>query len=199
MRKVTWVLAVFVASTLLAGPGYSRPQQEPPKEKSKEEGMKDCPMHAQHMAGSTSVMSDDPHRHGSGGTLESRGNSAMGFEQSKTTHHFLLTANGGIIQVQANDPQDSVSLEQIRKHFHHIAAAFASGDFQIPMLVHDAIPPGTTTMKRLHEKIQYTCEETPAGARVLIKTADPSAMDAIHDFLRYQIREHQTGDPETIG
>jgi hypothetical protein len=54
-------------------------------------------------------------------------------------------------------------------------------------------------MKRLSGKIQYTYAETPTGARVVIKTADPSALDAIHDFLRYQIREHETGDPETIG
>ena len=61
------------------------------------------------------------------------------------------------------------------------------------------LPPGTSAMKRLREKILYNYEETPTGARVVIKTADPSALDAIHDFLRYQIREHETGDPETIG
>jgi hypothetical protein len=122
-----------------------------------------------------------------------------GFEQSKTTHHFLLKLDGGAIQVQANDPQDTVSLDQIRKHFHRIAAAFATGDFQIPMMVYDVLPPGASTMKRLSGKIQYTYVETPTGARVVIKTAEPSALDAIHDFLRYQIREHETGDPETIG
>ena len=198
MRKVTLLLAASMAAMLFAVPGFSQPQQDSPKDKSKEEGMKDCPMHAQHVAASTPAMSGDSHHSASGTTLESRGNTGMGFEQSKTTHHFTLRADGGVIQVQAKDPQDRISLEQIRKHFHHIGAAFALGDFQIPMLVHDAIPPGTTTMKRLREKIQYTYEETPAGARVVIKTADPSATDAIHDFLRYQIHEHETGDPETM-
>jgi hypothetical protein len=66
------------------------------------------------------------------------------------------------------------------------------------MMVHDTLPPGANAMKRLREKIRYTYEETPTGARVVIKTTDPSALDAIHDFLRYQIREHETGDPETI-
>ena len=122
----------------------------------------------------------------------------LGFEQSKTTHHFLLKPDGGVIQVQANDAQDTVSREQIRKHFHRIAEAFAAGDFQIPMMVHDIVPPGATTMKRLREKIQYTYEETPTGVRVVIKSADPNALDAIHDFLLYQIREHETGDPQAI-
>jgi hypothetical protein len=198
MRKVNLVLTAFVAPILLAAPGFSRLQQDFPREKPKEEGMKDCPMHTEHMAANTLVAPGDSHHSDSGTALESRGNAAMGFEQSKTTHHFLLRPDGGVIQVQANDAQDTASVDQIRKHFHHIAAAFAASDFQIPMLVHDAIPPGTTAMKRLHEKIQYTYEETASGARVVIKTADPSALDAIHDFLRYQTHEHKTGDPEAI-
>jgi hypothetical protein len=198
MRKVSFIPAAFAAVMLFTAPTFSHPQQDSPKDKPKEEGMKDCPMHEQHMAASKAAMSGDSHHSASGTALESRGNAEMGFEQSKTRHHFLLRADGGAIQVQANDTQDTMSVDQIRKHFHHIAAAFASGDFQIPMLVHDMIPPGTTAMKRLREKIQYTYEETPTGARVVIKTADPSAIDAVHDFLRYQIHEHETGDPEKI-
>jgi hypothetical protein len=199
MRKVSLILTAFVAAILFTAPALSRPQQDSPKDKSKEDSMKECPLHEQHMAANKSAASAHSHQSASGSTLESRGNAAMGFEQSKTTHHFLLKSDGGAIQVQANDPQDTVSLGQIRKHFHRIAAAFAAGGFQIPMMVHNTLPPGANTMKRLSGKIQYTYVETPIGARVVIKTADPSALDAIHDFLRYQIREHETGDSETIG
>jgi len=199
MRKVTSVMAAFMAAILFTSPAFSRPQQDSPKGKSKEDAIKDCPLHEQHTAANKPATSAHSHQSASGSTLESRGNAAMGFEQSKTTHHFLLELDGGSIQVQTNDPQDTVRLDQIRNHFHRIAAAFAAGDFQIPMMVHDTLPPGANTMKRLSGKIQYTYAETPTGARVVIKTADPSALDAIHDFLRYQIREHETGDPETIG
>jgi hypothetical protein len=198
MRKVTLVLAAFVAAFLFTAPVFSRPQQDSPKDKTQEDAMKDCPLHEHHMAANKSSSSAHSHQSASESTLESRGNAAMGFEQSKTTHHFLLKPDGGAINVHANDPQDTVSLEQIREHFHRIAAAFAAGNFQIPMMVHDTLPPGANAMKRLREKIRYTYEETPTGARVVIKTTDPSALDAIHDFLRYQIREHETGDPETI-
>jgi hypothetical protein len=197
MRKVTFVLATLVAAFLFSGPAFSRPQQDSPKDKSQEDARKDCPLHEQHMAANKSSASAHSHQSACGSTLESRGDRAMGFEQSKTTHHFLLKPDGGAIQVQADDPQDTVSPGQIRKHFHRIAAAFAAGDFEIPMMVHDTVPPGANAMKRLREKIHYTYEELPAGARVVIKTADPSALDAIHDFLRYQIREHETGDPLT--
>jgi hypothetical protein len=32
-----------------------------------------------------------------------------------------------------------------------------------------------------------------------ISTDDGAALAAIHDFLRYQITEHKTGDPMTVG
>jgi hypothetical protein len=37
--------------------------------------------------------------------------------------------------------------------------------------------------------------ELPQGAEVVISSADPKAIAAIHEFLRFQIREHRTGDP----
>ena len=197
MRKLAFVLAALLAAFLFTAPAFSRPQQDSAKDKSQQDAMKDCLLHEQHMALNKSPASAHSHQSASGPTLESRGSAAMGFEQAKTTHHFFLKSDGGAIQVQANDPQDTVSLGQIRKHFHGIAAAFAAGDFQIPMTVHDTLPPGANAMKRLHEKIHYTYEEMPTGARVVIKTDDSSALDAIHDFLRYQIREHETSDPGT--
>lgn len=83
-------------------------------------------------------------------------------------------------------------------HLTHIAHAFSDGDFDIPMFVHDTVPPGVPDMQRLKEKITYSFEQTPAGACVLIRTSDPTALAAIHQFLRFQIHDHQTKDPTTI-
>jgi hypothetical protein len=47
--------------------------------------------------------------------------------------------------------------------------------------------------------ISYGYEETSNGARVIISTTDRTARTAVHDFLRYQIREHATGDPVIVG
>jgi hypothetical protein len=49
-------------------------------------------------------------------------------------------------------------------------------------------------MKGLREKIEYSFEETPAGGRVVIATADQESLAAVHRFLRFQIQEHKTGD-----
>ena len=36
--------------------------------------------------------------------MKARGDRAMGFGQDATAHHFVLTANGGLIRVDATDP-----------------------------------------------------------------------------------------------
>ena len=136
---------------------------------------------------------DDQHsRHMSG--VNERGDKAMGFSHEKTTHHFRLRANGGVIEVSANDPQDTKSRDQIRMHLSHIAALFKEGDFTAPMFIHDKTPPGAPAMSRLKAEITYSFQETEQGARVRIATANAEALAAIHDFLRFQIKDHETGD-----
>lgn len=130
--------------------------------------------------------------------MQKRGNAGMGFDQEKTTHHFLLTKDGGIIQVTANSAADEDSLGQIRMHLQHIQRAFKSGDFNIPMFVHDQTSPGVPTMKRLKQQIQYRYEPMENGGRVVISSANGRAVKAVHDFLAFQIREHQTGDAVSL-
>ncbi len=136
-----------------------------------------------------------PPPHDMHGDMSARGEKGMGFSQTATTHHFLLLPTGGAIQVEANDPNDKESRDDIRMHLHHIQHAFQSGDFNIPMFVHDTTPPGVPVMKERAKNIHYSIEDTAKGGRVLIQTTDPAALDAIHSFLRFQITEHKTGDP----
>lgn len=131
-------------------------------------------------------------------TLNERGEKGMGFSQTATTHHFLLTATGGAIVVEANDSADAASRDSIKMHLRHIEEAFQSGDFDIPMFVHDTVPPGVPVMKKHAKNIRYSIEETANGGRVLIQTADREALQAIHAFLRFQIAEHKTGDPVEV-
>src|SRR5205823_4083636 len=107
--------------------------------------------------------------------------------QTATTHHFILTRDGGLIQVEVNDAADAENRDAVRQHLAHIARLFAEGDFNTPMLVHDRVPPGVARMQRLRTEITYEYEETDSGARVRIKTKSAEALTAVHDFLRFQI------------
>ncbi len=123
-----------------------------------------------------------------------RGDHVMGFSHDKATHHFLLYSDGGAIDVQSNAADDTGTRDEIRMHFGHIAKMFADGDFSAPMLIHAQNPPGSATMKKLHEAIQYKLENTEHGARIRITSKNADAIAAIHEFLRFQIKDHQTGD-----
>ena len=126
--------------------------------------------------------------------VNKRGDQAMGFSHEKTTHHFRLKPNGGTIEVTANDPNDGASRDQIRHHLAHVAEQFSKGDFSLPMFTHGEAPPGTAEMTRLKEDIKYTFEAIDRGGRVLISSDNTEAIDAIHEFLRFQIKDHKTGD-----
>jgi hypothetical protein len=127
-----------------------------------------------------------------------RGEKGMGFSQTTTTHHFLLKPDGGVINVSTNDPKDTASRDQIRMHLRHIAQAFSEGDFDIPMFVHDQQPPGVPAMKRLAKEVHYEFRETDRGGEVAIASESTEAVQAVHDFLIFQIREHKTGDPVSL-
>jgi hypothetical protein len=131
--------------------------------------------------------------------VNERGDHEMGFSHEKTTHHFRLTADGGAIEVTANDPTDAASQEQIKTHLYHIARMFKEGDFSAPMFIHGEAPAGVPVMKRLSSDITYTFETIELGGRVRVVTANAEALEAIHGFLRYQIKDHQTGDSLEVG
>jgi len=123
-----------------------------------------------------------------------RGDHVMGFSHDKATHHFLLYSDGGAIDVQSNAADDTATRDEIRTHFGHIAKLFADGDFSAPMLIHAQNPPGSAAMKKLRDAIQYKLENTEHGARIRITSKNADAIAAIHEFLRFQIKDHQTGD-----
>jgi len=123
---------------------------------------------------------------------------AMGFSQTATKHTFRLFTDGGAIEVRVLDANDVATLKMVRHHLQTIANDFADGDFAKPEAVHNRLPDGAAAMKELRAAINYQYVEIPSGARVRITTSNAKALAAVHEFLRFQIREHKTGDPIDI-
>jgi hypothetical protein len=171
---VTLVVMLLAGSTLLRAQSGGQPQQ-----------------HAEHSMGGQHDMHhyDDVNQHG---------DTAMGFSHMKSTHHFRLTAQGGTIEVQANDAKDTETRDQIRTHLQEISKLFKAGDFSAPEFTHSRVPPGVAAMQRLKADITYRYEELPNGGRVVITTKNAEALTAVHDFLHFQIEDHRTGDPMTM-
>jgi hypothetical protein len=151
--------------------------------------MQSCPIHKEHLKEAAQHQAD----------LAKHGDEAMGFPHDKTSHHFRLYLDGGAIEVTVNDSKDSQNMQAIRSHLTHIVTMFSNGEFSIPMFVHDQVPPGVPVMKEKRAEISYSFDELPAGGRVRLKTRSPDALKAIHEFLRFQIADHHTGDATDIG
>jgi hypothetical protein len=183
------VLAIIAVGALAVAAQTITQHQHtpPPAPQPTAHDMTNCPMHEQHAAAAAEHAA-----------MDARGDEGMGFAQAKTTHHFRLTRDGGRIEVEANDAQDAASRAQIRAHLKQITDAFAAGDFSTPAFVHAQTPPGVEAMQRLKAVISYAYEETERGALVRITTNDAAARAAVQEFLRFQIREHRTGDPLTV-
>lgn len=154
--------------------------------------MHSCPMHKERF--NSSQHQADIKKDVEKKDVEKHGDQAMGFPHDKTTHHFRLYSDGGAIEVAVNDPRDSANLAAIRSHLMHITAMFSDGNFSIPMFIHSQVPPGVEVMKKERQHVAFTFEETAAGGRVRIRAKSSDTLKAVHDFLRFQIEDHQTGD-----
>jgi hypothetical protein len=202
------MMMVLLLSAVLAGTTTATPPTD-----AEHAAMADhasCPMHAEHAvtsehaSGSThaepAAMTDHadcPMMAGHAASVD-HNHDSFGFSHETTTHHFRLLADGGAIELQANDGADGASAAAIRVHLRELAGDFSKNDFDKPTFVHGKAPDGLETMKARHASISYTYEELPRGGRVRITTADAAALSAIHQFLRFQIDEHRTGDPAEV-
>jgi len=128
-----------------------------------------------------------------------RGEAVMGFDQDRTMHHFRLFTDGGAIDVVVRYRANTNDRDAIRSHLPHIATIFAAGEFDAPMLVHDSKNvPGTAVMASRTDRIHYNYVEIPNGGRVNIVTSDRETLEAVHQFLKFQIQAHKTGDSTDI-
>lgn len=125
--------------------------------------------------------------------LQARGGAAMGVDQYTSAHVFEPLPDGGRIVLQ-REAEDPAGVATIRAHMTDIAARFAAGDFRLPGFVHAQTVPGTTIMAERRALIEYVADTLPRGGEVRIRTTDPSAVAAVHEFLAFQRQDHRVGD-----
>jgi hypothetical protein len=136
------------------------------------------------------------HRHdnqdSAGAALSRRGAAAMRVDQSRSTHQFDAFPDGGRIALES-DTDDTAAVNGIRAHFAEIETSFRRGDFEIPMFVHAGEVAGTRVMAARKARIAYRRSDLPRGAELRLRTKDPAALRAIHEFMAFQRREHHAG------
>ncbi|CAN5370460.1 hypothetical protein BH10ACI1_BH10ACI1_25490 [soil metagenome] len=199
MKKINLTIIIVAAAVLIIAVAVYA-QQKTDKTADKSNSHEDCPMMQKNESQTTKTDADTKSNSTEHQEMVMKnGETEMGFSQTATSHHFLLMKDGGAIQITVNDAKDTENRDKIRKHLTEIAQAFKNGIFTTPFAIHGQIPPGVPVMDQLKDKIQYQYEETENGARIRISTDNPQALTAIYDFLKFQIEEHQTGDPTSLG
>ena len=123
-------------------------------------------------------------------SMQTRGKSAMGVDQYTSAHRFDDAPDGGRVVLQ-RDAADTAGTAVIRRHLATVAAEFARGNFAVPGFVHATAVPGTDVMAARRNVIRYDVRQLPGGGEIVIRTADPAAVRAIHRFLAFQRSEHR--------
>ena len=119
-----------------------------------------------------------------------RGEMAMGFDQNKIKHAFIVTTNGGEIRISALDENDIDTIHAIRTHVTEIQHDFSQGDFNKPFFIHDQTVPGTQIMAEKKDLINFSISDIEHGGALTLTTNDVDILDAIKQFMAFQSSEH---------
>ena len=98
------------------------------------------------------------------------------FNLPETTNHIQLNRSGGVLVATAANPEDPMNVYAVQSRMAQVAMT------------------GLPELKPLGNNVKYFFESTADGAQILIQTANPKALNAVHDFLRLQIKALETGD-----
>jgi hypothetical protein len=128
--------------------------------------------------------------------MQERGRMVMGVDQYTSAHVFEDLRDGGRVVLDGEGAADTSAIATIRLHMRDIAAAFRAGDFTKPFQVHAQVVPGTTVMAAHRAAITYDVIDRPRGGEVRIRSADPVAVTAIHEFLAFQRSGHHAAGHE---
>ena len=124
-----------------------------------------------------------------------RGAQAMGFDQDRTVHHFLLYEDGGAIEVSVKEASDQANLQAVRKHLQEIAGLFKAGDFGKPALTHAQQVPGTADMTRLKDHVASMRQRVDRGDDPGL----PIESEALHSIFQNYEKIHTTVETTSTG
>jgi hypothetical protein len=83
-------------------------------------------------------------------------------------------------------------------HVMFVARQHGTTDHAAAGPVASIFVPGTATLLRLKSDVKYTATKTDTGSRIEIVTTNPQAVQAVHEYLRFQINELRTGDLDAV-
>jgi hypothetical protein len=127
------------------------------------------------------------------GMVMRKGSQVMPFDQSVAMHMFLPDSTGGVLEIVVHS-MDAHQIALVRSHLLAEAAKFAKGDYSDPAYIHGQAMPGLSTLAASSAKVSVRYFETPTGAAIMLSSASPGLISAIHAWLAAQKHDHGSGD-----
>jgi len=128
--------------------------------------------------------------------MQERGRAVMGVDQYTSAHVFEDLPDGGRVVLDRADGADTGGVATIRLHMRDIATSFRAGDFTKPFQVHAQVVPGAAVMQARRAAIAFEVLDRPQGGEVRMRSNDPVAVAAIHEFLAFQRTSHHAAGHE---
>lgn len=129
--------------------------------------------------------------------MNARFSKALGVSLDKVALHYYLVKNGGVVELASKDPNDTGTIEAIRKYLQSQKDLWEKGKDPVAE-VHTRAPESANLMRKLRNDITFYTAKTDTGAVLRMFSINEQARDAIQDYLKFEITEHKTGDSPTI-
>jgi hypothetical protein len=104
---------------------------------------------------------------------------------------FAKTADGGIMQIVAKSADDTQQIKRMQQYLRQTAEEYGKGDFSSTERFHGTDMPGLAQMKAAKAgEIKYEYKALNNGGQIVFSTEDPQLLNALHDWMDAQIKEH---------
>ena len=123
------------------------------------------------------------------------------YDRHRVVHHFYLYTDGGLMTLAVSDPSDAETRKAVRACVQRVSQLMVMGDLaKLREQFGENVPGLDRIVEARARKATITVRSsTPdEGSQIILTTADPIALQALHDFLRFQIADLNTGDSPEV-
>jgi hypothetical protein len=123
------------------------------------------------------------------------------YDRHRVVHHFYLYPDGGMMTLVVADPSDAETRKAVRAYVQRVSQLMVFGNLE---RMREQFGQGVPGLNRIAEargrKATITVHSsTPdEGSHIIFSTADPGALEGLHEFLRFQMEDLKTGDSREV-
>ena len=123
------------------------------------------------------------------------------YDRDRVVHHFYLYPDGGSMTLSVKDPSDTETRKAVRAYVQRVSQLIVFGNLDRPREQFGQGIPGLDRIADARARkatITVRSSAPDEGSHIVFATADPGALQGLHEFLRFQIEDLKTGDSKEV-